>query len=289
MFGFFLNSNITIAQNNSFSKAEVPTKLSHLQISPEIWKEIKDIKNTKSGRIAQIIDPVTILLKDKTIIRLASIDVPNDKDTDLSIRALDYLKTLLPEGKEIFIFQTRSSKSGRVNRMNHQLAHLVTKEDNIWVQGSMLEQGLAYIYTAPNHDELISEMIAAENKAIKAEKDIWSPTSKNKIISPENTEKAIGDFAIVEGSITKVASIRNNTYLNFGADWKTDFTIMIPSTLRKNFAKNGIDLLSLGNQRVRVRGWMREYNGPFIELEDISHLQILANPSTLPTDIKDPE
>ncbi len=260
--------------------AQVPTKLSYLQISVDEWKLNKQIKQTKIGQIDKIIDPHTLLLKDGTIIRLASIDIPSKKNEN-DLEALYYLKQLLPTNTKILIFQTRQAKSGRVNRMDHQLAHIVTQNDNIWIQGSMLENGFARIYTAPKHDELLNEMITAENNAIKNKINIWAETSPHKIISPLETPNNLGDFAVIDGTIQKVASIRNNIYLNFGKDWKTDFTVIIPPLIRKDFARQNIDLLSLANQSVRVRGWLREYNGALIELEDIAHLQILDNPSNL--------
>lgn len=279
-----------MSQNNSNSKAEVLTKLPDLQIDGEDWKKNKVIKHTKSGRIDQIIDPLTIILKDKTVIRLASLDIPKaNTGENFGLKALEYLKTLLPETSEVMLYQTRNAKSGRVNRMNHDLAHIVTKDNNVWVQGSMLQNGLARIYTAAKNAELLNEMQTAENIAIKKGLGIWTTSSPHKIISPDQTPDALGDFAVIEGTIQKVASIRNNIYLNFGANWKTDFTIMITPQLRKKFARDGIDLMSLANEPVRVRGWLREYNGPFIELEATSHLQILGNPSNLPITTEDTE
>lgn len=287
--GLILYSHASFAQNNSNSKAEVPTKLSYLQIDPEIWKAKKDVKHTKSGRIDKIIDPLTLILKDETIIRLASVDIPNDKNSDWNIRALEYLNEMLPERTEVMLYQTRNAKSGRVNRMKHQLAHLIIKDKNIWVQGSLLNEGYARIYTAPDQDELLGDMRAAENHAIEAKKNIWSETEAFTVKTPDNLDKLIGEFVVVEGTIQKVANIKNNAYLNFGNDWKTDFTVMLTSDNRRELSKNGLNAQMLAHKPVRVRGWLREYNGPLIELEDISHLQILPNPSNLPNTTEDNE
>ncbi|MEM7618594.1 MAG: thermonuclease family protein [Pseudomonadota bacterium] len=281
--GLILYSHASFAQNNSNSKAEVPTKLSYLQIDPEIWKVKKGIKHTKTVRIDKIIDPLTIILKDETVIRLASIDIPNDKNSDWNIQALAYLNEMLPERTEVMLYQTRNAKSGRVNRMNHQLAHLIIKDKNIWVQGSLLNEGFARIYTAPNQDELLDDMRAAENKAIDEQKNIWGKATPFAIKTPENLDDLIGEFVVVEGTVQKVANIKNNAYLNFGKDWKTDFTVMLTSDNRRELSKNGLNAQMLAHKPVRIRGWLREYNGPLIELEDISHLQILPNPSNLPT------
>jgi len=269
--GFLLNSTDTFADNNSDNMAQVPTKMSYLQIEEEDWKSKKEIKRTKSGVIEQIIDQQTILLKDKTVVRLASIDTPNKAS------AFDALKELLPPQTNIILYQTRSEKLGRTNRMGHDLAHIVIKEDTTWVQGTLLQNGIVRICTAPKQDSLLPEMIAAENSAIKKNKNLWAVDSAFNILSNDIDilKNHIGDFIVVEATVQKVATINNNVYLNFGNNWKTDFTVMLTSNLRKDLSKKGIDALSLANKNVRVRGWLREYNGPLIELEDIAHLQIL--------------
>ena len=166
--------------------------------------------------------------------------------------------------------------------MDHDLAHIVTKKDNIWIQGTYLKNGLAYTYTAPKQDALLTEMLNAEKTAIKSKTGLWGDTSPHKIQTPDTLKGLKGEFVVVEGKVQKVASVRNNIYLNFGKDWKTDFTIMLSPSDRKTLAKRYIDPLQLANERVQVRGWLREYNGPLIELEDTAHLQILGKNSTLP-------
>jgi len=286
-FIFLLNSNGSLADNNSNSMAKVPTKFPYLEINPETWNSKKDIKRIKSGRIDKLIDPLTILLKDGSIIRLASIDIPQNNNEDLAVEALSYLNKLLPEKTEIIIYQTRDAKSGRVNRMNHQLSHLVTKDKNIWIQGSLLSEGLARYYTAPDHDELLQDMQAAEETAIKSKKKLWAEDSQYSLKTAEDLEDQIGEFVVIEDTIQKVANIKNNAFLNFGNDWKTDFTVMLTSDKRRKLSQNGLNPQMLAKQKIRVRGWLREYNGPLIELEDISHLQIITNPSNLSDDIKE--
>ena len=80
--------------------------------------------------------------------------------------------------------------------------------------------------------------------------------------------------------------MKNKIYLNFGKNWKTDFTIAVSTSLRKKFAKEGVHVLSLAQTPVRVRGYVRDYNGPFLELEDTVHLEILKQADTKENDDK---
>jgi len=232
--------------------------------------DFTSLKHTKSGRVDKVIDGLTILLKDGTIIRLSSIDIPDFaiwRDAPYSEAALELLQNTLPEGTEVMMYQTRMAKKGRLNRMKHDLAHLMTKKDNIWIQGLLLSHGLARVYTTPNAVEMLDQMLDAETSARNNAMGIWAKDSEYQVITPAQTSDLIGDFVIVEGTVQKAASVRNNIYLNFGKDWKTDFTVMVTPEMRKKLSKQGISALSLAKERIRVRGWLREYNGPLIELE----------------------
>ena len=92
---------------------------------------------------------------------------------------------------------------------------------------------------------------------------------------------------IVEGTVRAAASVRNTYYLNFGTDWKTDFTIGIPSDIRRTMSAHGIDLALFPGRRVRVHGWLESYNGPYIELFSPAWIEVLpdeSQSSTLPAE-----
>ncbi len=237
----------------------------------------QSLKHTKSGHIDKVIDGLTILLKDGDIIRLSSISTPQYKAThvlEASNRAFNFLKQTLPEDTEIMMYQTRMAKKGRKNRMGHSLAHVVRKKDKQWLQGQMLLQGKAYMDLSLLSEELALEMKEHENKAISNRIGIWSQETAHKVQSADNVK--INQFSIVEGDVRKVATVRNNVYLNFGDNWKTDFTVMIKPRLRKKLASNGIGVLNLAGKTLRIRGWSRNYNGPLIELDTPEHLQIIT-------------
>ena len=238
--------------------------------------QFEDLKHTKTNRVDKVIDGLTVLLKDKTIIRLASLDIPDFhiwRNAPHSEAALKLLEEKLPEGTEVMIYQTRMAKKGRLNRMNHQLGHIVTKKDELWIQGLLLSHGLARVYVAPDATEMIGQMYETEQKARDNNLGIWSEESDFPLLNPDNISQAMGEMAVVEGTVEKAATVRNNIYLNFGKDWKTDFTIMMTPTLRKDLARKGINLMNLSGKKIRVRGFVREYNGPLIELDVAEHLE----------------
>jgi len=122
---------------------------------------------------------------------------------------------------------------------------------------------------------MLNDLYKAEQSARTGKKGIWASDSLYKVITPDEADDHIGDFAVIEGTVQKVATVRNNTYLNFGQNWKTDFTIQITPALRKQFAKQGINVLNLGQSNIRVRGYLRSYNGALIELKNTTHLEVV--------------
>ena len=50
---------------------------------------------------------------------------------------------------------------------------------------------------------------------------------------------------------------REDLYLNFGENYKTDFTVRIPKRAWKQFG-------DMDGKEITVRGVVREYNGPMI-------------------------
>jgi hypothetical protein len=74
-------------------------------------------------------------------------------------------------------------------------------------------------------------------------------------------------------------------FLNFGYKWRTDFTISIVPDVRKIFARAGLNVVDLGRKTVRVRGWVEEWNGAHIKLEQPERLEILDRETSEEPDI----
>lgn len=237
------------------------------------------LKQTNAARIDKIIDGLTIVLKDGKIIRLSSLDIPGyvyPEPSEISLQAKQALEKLLPEDTEVVIYQTVKPKVGRENRMGQLLAHLETKDDKIWVQGYLLDQGLARVAPTPRNYELAVKMYEIESMARQDKKGLWTDKAYP-LLTHDHAMQENGNFAVIEGTVLKAASMRNDLYLNFGSDWRKDFTVQVKPAVRKLMVREGIDPLSLNGKKVRVRGWVREYNGPLIELNHPASLQILEN------------
>lgn len=84
---------------------------------------------------------------------------------------------------------------------------------------------------------------------------------------------------IVEGIVVDTGEARDGrAFVNFGLDWRSDFTATADRSARRTFEAAGIDLLALEGAVVRVRGWLYETNGPSVSLSHPAQLEIVDAP-----------
>ncbi len=246
--------------------------------SPVIKGDFKDLKHTSTGRVEKIIDARTVLMKDGKIIRLSGIEYPvafGQDDGQESMDAKARLAALLPEGTEVLIYQSRNTNTGRINRMGHQMAHIALKKDERWINGTIVGEGLGWAMTDKDVTELAPQLYRLEDIARTAQRGLWAKNSAYPLLTPEDAVKGSGSFRVVEGTVLKTASMKNSLYLNFGKDWHKDFTVMVTPGVRKAMARQGTDPMAFAGRKVRVRGWIRDWNGPFMELDTAARIEIL--------------
>ena len=80
---------------------------------------------------------------------------------------------------------------------------------------------------------------------------------------------------MVEGTVLDSAEVRGRTYLNFGEDWRSDFTVTISPKDKRRFREESFDLLALKGRRIRVRGWLHQRNGPMIDVTHPEQIELL--------------
>lgn len=160
----------------------------------------------------------------------------------------------------------------RMDRHGRLLAHLFT--DGTWVQGEMLRLGLARVYSFPDNRALVAEMLAKERPARAAKRGLWAHPFYA-IRGHARARRFIGSFQLVEGRVLDVAMVRGRTYLNFGANWRTDFTISLARRVGRLFKKASVDPAKMEGRQIRVRGWLKSYNGPMIEATHPEQIEVL--------------
>ncbi len=223
---------------------------------------------------AEVTDGDTLILSDQVTVRLVGIqapklplDRPNFKEWPLAKEAKRALEEMTL-GRTL----TLHPATRPIDRWGRTLAHL-ERDDGLWVQGEMLRRGWARVYTFADNRALAADMLALEREARAARRGIWGHPYYS-IVTPERAGKVTNTFQVVEGTVMDAAEVKGRVYLNFGADWKTDFTVLVPAKARKALARQGMDPATFKGRTIRVRGWLKEYNGPMIELTHAEQLEL---------------
>jgi hypothetical protein len=137
------------------------------------------------------------------------------------------------------------------------------------IQANMLRDGVALIYATDG--TIAASWRAAEAQARSAKRGVWAKDSL--AITPEKALALTGGFHSVEGTIIRIYESKTATYLNFGEDWHSDFSITISPKLRRSM-KAFLANLKEGD-RIRVRGSIVQENGPMIRLNHVGNVEKL--------------
>lgn len=223
------------------------------------------------GRVAAV-SGGTVVLEDGRSARLAGI-LPPPPGWPHAEAAEAALRRLLAGRTVTLARQAPADRHGRV----HAHLHL---EDGTWVQGALLGSGMARVHTTPDARDLAAEMLEIERDARHRRAGLWRYDAYR--VRPADAAgedgPAPGTYQLVEGRVAAASRRGRRVYLNFGPDWRKDFTAAIPTSTLRAFRDAGLDPLDLGGRRIRVRGWVHWLNGPAIELTHPEQIEILPDP-----------
>lgn len=252
--------------------------------------DFKELRKTGSAIVTEIIDPLTIRLNNNDVIRLTGLDIPDlnfHNPGDIALTAKKILGDFLLN-QEVNIHQTVSAQAGRKNRMGHKLAHIEKNQDGTWIQGLMISLGIARVRTSKYNTELSEQMLTLEKKARDTNQGLWN-MADFKMLSPQGASAKIGSYQVVEGQINKIGSNKNTLYLNFGQNWRDDFTISIDRQTQRALQKKDLNPRDWSGKTIRVRGWIESYNGPHIKLDHADHIEYLSESPAAPENKKPAE
>jgi micrococcal nuclease len=164
-------------------------------------------------------------------------------------------------------------KEDRYDRVRGQLFNA----GGAWVQIELLRRGLARVEIAPDRWECSNELYAAEAQARANHAGIWSLPAYA-IRTPDDLRADTGTFQIVQGKVVTADLKAGRVYLNFGGDWRRDFTVTIAHDDMANFRSMGVDPRAYAGQTIRVRGLVQYDNGPEIEVANPQSVEVVQSP-----------
>lgn len=222
--------------------------------------------------VIDVSDRGTFLLSDNRQVKLSNILLPyppsgvaKGKEWPAYRRAIDAIRNK-SSGKNIRFIQTEKW----MNRYGVWSGHIrITSSDkSFWLQKYLIQNGLVRLMLTDKAFECFADLLALEDKARVEKKGIWGNNTYRILPAKDIWPliRARGTFQIIEGQVTEVAEVRGRYYLNFGKNWRNDFTVKISRSSMRSFRKKQIDPKSYKGKLVRVRGWITNRNGPLIEI-----------------------
>jgi endonuclease YncB( thermonuclease family) len=232
------------------------------------------------GLVVKVIDGDTLVLEDGRSVRLVGIQAPKLPLGRAHVKEQPFAEDSRRALEELTLGKTvRLSYGGRrVDRYRRVLAHLRTAGD-VWVQGRLLEQGLARVYSFRDNRARVAEMLALEAQARAAKRGLWRHYfyAVRGVLKTEIYD--LDTFQIVSGVVVNAARVRGRVYLNFDTDWRRDFTISIARKDARAFRRAGLDPetwpASWVGRKLRVRGWIYWRNGPMIDATHPEQIEVL--------------
>ncbi len=157
----------------------------------------------------------------------------------------------------------------RLDRHGRRLAHVFS--GSLWLQRELVARGLAAVAPPLVSRKRALALLRLERLARLSEPGLWARTAARPVAAGR-ARTVLDRFALVEGRVLTVARGFRSNFVNFGDDWREDFTIY----LKRGRISRAFPPESLEGQRVRVRGWVFYSNGPAIDLADPLYLEVLG-------------
>jgi endonuclease YncB( thermonuclease family) len=265
-----------------------------LGAAQQTWAEVgptcPGLEPGPARTVTRILDGETVALDDGTELRLLGALAPRAIDADADAgawpaetAAVAALRALLA-GKSVELrFAAGSERKDRYGRLQAHAFLIGDGDGPRWVQGMLLQQGLARAYAPPGARRCSAALLAAEQPAREARLGLWADAAYQvrSAEKPADLLRYRASFQLVEGTIVRVGQTRGRIYLNFARDWRHGFSVSLKrddaGLLGEAYAGNPRGLEGL---KVRVRGWIEERSGaPVIDLSAGGLIEVLETPA----------
>jgi endonuclease YncB( thermonuclease family) len=221
--------------------------------------------------VAAASDGDTLQLIDGRVLRLAAIMAPKGAEP-LAGAARGALAQAIGRRLLLEFGPRRTDRHGRLLAQAWLAAADGTKQ--VWLQQMLLTQGLARVASTDETRALVPALLRLEAQARDTRRGLWADPFY-RVRTPADAGDALDSFQIVEGRVLAAALVRSGGYLNFGADYKTDFTLSFSREALQRLQESGIVFKSLQGVRLRARGWLRSFNGPLIDITHPEQIEVL--------------
>ena len=229
-----------------------------------------------SATVASVHDGATFALADGTVVALAGIDPPRrplglaaDAPWPIGDVARQGLATALAKGAV-----TLAWSGAAMDRYGRRRAYVFAGGESVAM--ALLRQGLAQVRWREGEADCFGAFVAVEDPAIEAGLGLWSlPEFRPMAANDPSLAAENGLYRLVEGRVESIGDGSRMTFLDFGRNFRRDFTVMVPQAVAAEMAGAGQPADTLAGRFVRVRGVIEENGGPAVRLNDAAELEVI--------------
>jgi endonuclease YncB( thermonuclease family) len=220
-----------------------------------------------TGLVASVVDGRTLVLDDGREVRLAAVEVPPPSEP-AGAAAKSALEALTA-GQTIELRAAGAEPKPETDRYGRLFGHVYVTKDSTerWIEAELIARGHARVAARVGERACATALLARERAARAAKLGLWADPYY--VVRPADDAAAVaaerGRFAIVEGKVLSVNERGPTIYVNFGRRWTQDFTVTIAKRNESAFTNAGLEPKRLQGRRVRVRGYVEQRGGPWVE------------------------
>lgn len=227
--------------------------------------------------VAEVVDGDTLRLGDGTIVRLAGIEAPKPPlgvavgaswpSADAATAEVRRLVGSRPVG-----IAPSADASDRYGR--HHVHAFLPDGRSLAIQ--LVVGGFVRVHWLPGESACLGPLLAAERLARAARLGIWS-TTEYAVRRAEDASLLArnGLYELVEGRVVSVGHGSSMVFLDFGRNYRSDFTILVAPPVADALGAAGMPVDGLAKRRVLVRGVIEDRSGPAIRLDDPAQLELV--------------
>ncbi len=215
--------------------------------------------------VAEVIDGDTLGLADGRIVHVAGVEAMTA--APLAAEATRETRRLVAGG--VALGAPSPPKPDRYGRL-HADARL---GEGGALGAALVSAGLARVRLFPGEKPCLANLLSAEAAARAAHRGLWSlPDFAVRRADDPSLLARSGLYELVEGRIASVGHGKRMVFLDFGRDYRRDFTVLVPIAMAEELPQP-VDALK--GRRVRVRGVIEESGGPAIRLATTDEIEFV--------------
>ncbi len=227
------------------------------------------------GRVEKLHAADVIELENGVMIRLMMVQVPHIPSGSETVRPWPMSEAIFTAmANEITGKNLSFHCLKKAHNRHGELVAMVKMPDGTWLQSLMITRGWARVYSTSDYAYAVDDLYTLEDKTRDIKSGLWSYDSYA-VREISEIDDRIGRFEIVEGRVFEVAETKKATYMNFGEDWRKDFTLKMDWRARRLFKKLGIDPSIYEGKNIQVRGWVSWNGGPMMDLTHPEQIRLL--------------